>query len=469
MRWQIIALSAACVVAAGLGVLLVCTAAAAQGGVLASVEGKLLHARLLLAALVSGLVSIAIMSAALTRILRPLTEIHIELSKVVAGQLDGRITSPAASRETQQIKHVFHELLDRLRTTEQLAQQSKLNLIAREKTVDRLLDFSQTIQGAGKADQIYTALAHFLQIELGLAGLAILTVDSSSVPATQVRARHPNDGPASSCCADLDSGTCPCLRQNLPRHFPDEQTPIRCSVDSVLSVPTSHPAYCIPFSIRQTQCLVHMLMPLGTEWSQDAREMAQTYVNTAHAALVSLHLLAEAEKQSMTDGLTGLYNRRSMDQLLEREVALVERHGHALSVVMIDMDNFKSINDTHGHAAGDHLLRAFADCVRITLRKTDLAFRYGGDEFVIALPQTSLPMAQQVVQKLRQAFLSVDFSDAITHLEKQPTLSIGVADRSKQSGVLTLPQLLTAADTALYDAKNANRDCIRIYTPPQAA
>jgi diguanylate cyclase (GGDEF)-like protein len=158
-----------------------------------------------------------------------------------------------------------------------------------------------------------------------------------------------------------------------------------------------------------------------------------------------------------------------MDQLLQREVALSERHGHPLSLVMIDLDHFKEINDTHGHAAGDHMLRAFAECMRITLRKTDLAFRYGGDEFVIALPQTALAQAQQVVQKVRQAFMSVDFTHAIANIEQNPTLSIGVAERSKATNVLTLANLLAAADQALYSAKNSNRNCIRVYEPPQAA
>jgi diguanylate cyclase (GGDEF)-like protein len=267
----------------------------------------------------------------------------------------------------------------------------------------------------------------------------------------------------------MDPHLCPCLRQGLPKLFRDNTCPVRCAVDASLTLPPDHPAYCIPFNVgRKAQLLVHMLMPIGSAWTEDLRQLAQTYVNTASSTLITLNHLAEAERQSMTDALTGLYNRRSMDQLLEREVALAGRYGQPLSIVMIDMDEFKQINDAHGHAAGDHMLRAFADCVRITLRKTDLAFRYGGDEFVIALPQTPIAQAQQVVQKLRQAFAAVDFSSAIAHLEQQPTLSIGVAERSAPQNLLTLPAIMSATDAALYDAKNANRNCVRVYQPKAA-
>jgi diguanylate cyclase (GGDEF)-like protein len=342
-------------------------------------------------------------------------------------------------------------------------------LAQRTATVDRLLDFSQTIQGAGKPDQIFATLSHFLRTELGLSGLVILTSDAETVPAIHLRSAWPDDLIGSS-LADLDAALCPCLRQNLPRLFRPESSPVRCAIDSNLKLPATHPAYCVPFNIgRKLQAVVHMLLPPGSTWTEKSQQLAQTYVNTAHSVLTSLHLLAEAEMQSMTDGLTGLYNRRSMEQLMQREVALCDRHDHALSLVMIDLDHFKDINDTHGHAAGDHLLKSFADCVRITLRKTDLAFRYGGDEFVIALPQTPLFQAQQVVQKLRQAFLSVDFSDAIAHLEKRPTLSIGVAERNKAANILSLASLLAAADQALYAAKNSTRNCVRVFEPPQAA
>src|SRR5207245_2088198 len=110
----------------------------------------------------------------------------------------------------------------------------------------------------------------------------------------------------------------------------------------LLSLPPTHPAYCIPFHVgRKITMLAHLLLPAGIGWTEQRKQLAQTYINTAQAALTSLYLLIDAELQSLTDGLTGLYNRRSMDQLLQREVALSERHGHPLSLVMIDLDHFK--------------------------------------------------------------------------------------------------------------------------------
>jgi diguanylate cyclase (GGDEF)-like protein len=362
-------------------------------------------------------------------------------------------------------------LIHRFQRSARQHEEAKRDLKARRRTVDQLLEFSQTVQGAGKPEQIFDALSYFLRSELGLAGLVILAHDPETLPATQVKARWPDDVlNAEPPVSEMDTTLCPCLRQCLPKHFRSDGSPVRCAVDASMRLGADHAAYCIPFTLgRRQQVLVHMLMPPGASWSEEQRQLAQTYVNTANSSLISLHMLSEAEKQSMTDPLTGLYNRRSMEQLLSREVALAERHGHALSVVMIDMDKFKEINDAHGHAAGDHMLKAFADCVRFTLRKTDLAFRYGGDEFVIALPQTALAQAQQVVNKVRQAYAAVDFSSAIANLQQQPTLSIGVAERSQSVGILTLPQLLQAADSALYDAKSGSRNCIRTYQPPRAA
>jgi diguanylate cyclase (GGDEF)-like protein len=396
------------------------------------------------------------------RVIRSLQTVHEQIAAVIAGEIPAQLPVCAPDGELGELHQSLKEMVEKLTG-------SQKNLADRTKTVDRLLEFSQTIQGAGRIDQIFPTLCHFVESELGLAGATILSHETEPTPCTQVRASCP-EGVLNGPVAEFEAALCPCLRQSQPRVFRGGDSPVRCTIDQYLTLPQAHEGYCIPFNVgTKQQMVMHMLLPVGQAWTEQRRQLAQTYANTAQSSLTSLHLLAEAEKQSMTDALTGLYNRRSLDQLLQREVALAERHKQPLSLVMIDMDYFKQVNDSHGHAAGDHMLRSFADCVRMTLRKTDLAFRYGGDEFMIALPQTPIAQAQQVVQKLRQAFAAVDFSSAIAHLEQQPTLSIGVAERSAANNLLTLPALLNAVDQALYEAKASSRNCVQVYQPPKAA
>ena len=470
LRTQILTLCAFSVLLTGLGAIISMTwtgqEASASLGPL-----TFFHWRLTTAVAVSSVLGLALMVLAVNRVVRALRALREGMKRVIGGELEARPVPSPASSELGQLQQTFDLMVRRLREAREENERVNQALHSRQRTVDRLLDFSQTIQGAGKADQVYSTLCHFLQSELSLTGVTVLCHDPDALPATQVQASLPADllcgvSPA----GDMDAHVCPCLRQSQPRHFRTDGAPVRCGIDGYLKNPLAHPAYCIPFTIgRKTQFMVHMLLPAGETWSEERRQLAQTYVNTAQSSLTSLHLLAEAEQQSLTDSLTGLYNRRSMEQLLQREVALAERHNRPLAVFMVDMDLFKQVNDSHGHAAGDHLLKTFADCVRMTLRKTDLAFRFGGDEFIVALPTTPLSQAQQVVQKLRQAFAAVDFSSAIAHLEHQPTLSIGIAERSAAHNVLTLPALLAAADQALYEAKNANRNCVMTYQPPKAA
>ena len=417
-------------------------------------------------ALASGLcvVAAALLGLALSlaaRIAKSLRIVHEQISTVISG---GK-PDPAPLAEAGELGDLHRSLRDMVEKLSKAQQ----NLADRTKTVDRLLEFSQTIQGAGRVDQIFPTLCHFLQSELALSGVTIIGHETEPTPCVQLRCAVP-EGLVNVPVVELDTALCPCLRQSQPRLFRAGDSPVRCTIDQYLTLPHSHEAYCIPFNVgTKSQFVLHMMLPVGETWSEQRRQLAQTYANTAQSSLTSLHLLAEAEKQSMTDALTGLFNRRSLDQLLQREVALAERHKQPLSIVMIDLDFFKQINDAHGHAAGDHMLRAFADCVRMTLRKTDLAFRYGGDEFVIALPQTHVAQAQQVVQKLRQSFAAVDFSSAIAHLDHQPTLSIGVAERSAANNLLTLSAMLTAVDQALYEAKAQSRNCVQVYQPPKAA
>lgn len=165
--------------------------------------------------------------------------------------------------------------------------------------------------------------------------------------------------------------------------------------------------------------------------------------------------------QSSRDPLTGLGNRRTTLDDLQTRFGLSRRHGRALSVIMCDLDHFKSINDSLGHGAGDAVLRAFGERVRQGLRTTDIAGRIGGEEFLLVLPETDLEGATLLAERLRQSTCDTPFPLAGEPLTV--TVSLGVAERShedREGGTL-----LARADRALYDAKRQGRNRVVAATP----
>lgn len=157
---------------------------------------------------------------------------------------------------------------------------------------------------------------------------------------------------------------------------------------------------------------------------------------------------------SLTDPLTGLYNRRHLDTNLEREFLRAQRYKSNLSIAVIDIDFFKKINDTYGHLCGDYVLKEVAYMMLDTLRKTDLVFRYGGEEFVAILTETPLDKAVIPLERLRQAIEAYPFT--YHGNEFQVTVSIGV--NSTDSEAETAGEFLDGADRALYSAKNTGRN-----------
>ena len=167
-------------------------------------------------------------------------------------------------------------------------------------------------------------------------------------------------------------------------------------------------------------------------------------------------LQAQLQEQAMRDPLTGLFNRRHFDRVLAKELATCRETGAALTLVMIDIDQFKSINDDSGHLAGDEMLRALAALLLRHLQEGDLACRFGGEEFLLMLPRTPVSVALRRSEAMRKEFevLSVPFEGH----QMQTTLSFGVAgfpEHGAEPGML-----LKAADTALYAAKSQGRNCV---------
>ncbi len=166
-------------------------------------------------------------------------------------------------------------------------------------------------------------------------------------------------------------------------------------------------------------------------------------------------MLSRAEQVAMTDAVTGLYNRRRFTDVLKREWATAKRYGHALSCAMVDVDNFKQVNDQHGHGAGDEALRQVAELVLSSVREVDLCARYGGDEFAVLFPHTPRDKAVLVMERIRLKLLAARRGWGPEC--SQVTISVGIAS-SEEQAIKTADELIEAADAALYDAKREGRD-----------
>ncbi len=173
---------------------------------------------------------------------------------------------------------------------------------------------------------------------------------------------------------------------------------------------------------------------------------------------------AELRRMATTDPLTGLWNRRRFLELAEGELSRLRRYARPVSVLMLDIDHFKAINDTHGHAAGDEALCRLAELCRSELRETDHLGRLGGEEFAVVLPETSLAEAVEVAERLRQRLgdMPVPLGDATLRM----TVSIGVA--ACRDGDTSIDRALGRADRALYAAKGGGRNRVVADDPEPA-
>ncbi|MBI3523050.1 MAG: diguanylate cyclase [Betaproteobacteria bacterium] len=170
-------------------------------------------------------------------------------------------------------------------------------------------------------------------------------------------------------------------------------------------------------------------------------------------------LQAELQDQAIRDPLTGLYNRRYFNETLERELARAQRDTSSLCLMMIDLDHFKQVNDTHGHPAGDEILRLFGAMLRANARAGDIPCRYGGEEFLLLMPKIPLESARQRAEQLRAEFAARVAQ--VGEYSIQATLSIGIAAYPEHGDT---PDVLTqAADLALYLAKQEGRNRVAVF------
>ena len=189
-------------------------------------------------------------------------------------------------------------------------------------------------------------------------------------------------------------------------------------------------------------------------------QLAVTVSESIKLSLSNLKLREKLRAEAIHDPLTGLFNRRYLEEMLVRELHRARRRNSPLCLTMLDLDNFKRFNDSHGHDAGDALLRELGRLMRAKLRKSDILCRYGGEEFVIVLPDSSVVDAEQRIDQIRAQLKEVQIQHGGEFLAA-PTLSAGIAQADEHN--FDPGELLRAADKALYSAKNAGRDRVIRY------
>lgn len=220
---------------------------------------------------------------------------------------------------------------------------------------------------------------------------------------------------------------------------------------------------CVPYLISND---FELLLSI---WASSAEELEEikaklpqieNYIDAARPELVSKNLTEILKISSTTDALTGLFNRKYLDEYIEKTIAQAKRSGVTYGILMIDIDFFKMVNDTHGHDVGDKAIRILSKILKESIRESDTAFRFGGEEFLILLHQCEESMIENIAQKIRLTFEKAPIPGS-NGASFYKTLSIGTSMFPKNSD--SLWKCIKFADIALYNAKENGRNCVKTF------
>jgi diguanylate cyclase (GGDEF)-like protein len=337
---------------------------------------------------------------------------------------------------------------------------NELELHARE--IALLSEMGELLQTCLTLDEAYTVIDHTMQqlFNEESGALCVLNQEQNLVD-TMVAWGEEATGEKV-----FSLGDCWALRRGQLYSVGDASTGIICKH---VGPPTAMSYICVPMIAQgETLGVLHIRSnPWGASELPDQPirtaeskwQLALTVSEHIGLALANLKLRESLRSKAIRDPLTGLFNRRYMEESLERELRRSQRKGVPLGIVMMDIDHFKHFNDTFGHAAGDYLLRELGVFLKTLVRGEDIASRYGGEEFIIVFPETSLEETVQRAEHIRKDVKTLKLGEQFPKTEGV-TLSLGVAVFPQHGS--NYEQILKSVDTALYQAKRDGRDCVSV-------
>lgn len=354
------------------------------------------------------------------------------------------------------------EAQDQIRRRESELLQFNADLQARNREITLINKMSDALQPCFTWEDAVPIIKHFVQEFFPMAS-GVLFMPDSDKPLMQAVASWGSFRPAA---YDVLPHDCWAIRHREVYFGECLQAEMSCCH---LPCRSGDFSACLPLQAHEkTMGLLRLQAPgqLPARDSDQLKVLAKTVKDQLSLALANIRLRGTLHYQAIHDPLTDLFNRRYLVETLEREIRRAQRKGASLVVMMLDLDHFKHFNDTSGHEAGDHLLRTLAEFLKSHIRGGDIACRFGGEEFVLILPEVPLEVALMRAELFRQGVsnLTVPYGE---ELLGNITISLGVAVYPENG--TTTDSVLKAADEALYCAKAAGRNRVMVADKSKSA
>ncbi|MEO5371458.1 MAG: diguanylate cyclase [Magnetococcus sp. DMHC-1] len=343
-------------------------------------------------------------------------------------------------------------------------------LVTTIEMVDALVEvaqFKQAVEEDRTTREVYLRIARILSNQFGIRKFTIYEVSASRNHMKPVVVNGEPDVPACWCHEQALFQADVCRAQRTSHRIDSFEDPYICSMFSGQLEDPSYGHICLP--VMHSGMVGNVVQLVVEQEHGRLYELLipfiQVYLRESAPVVEAKRLMDTLRETALRDPLTGLHNRRFLEEYVETLVATARRKNFRISVLMVDLDHFKAVNDTYGHDAGDAVLRAIARELTAQVRTSDLLIRFGGEEFMVVLQETAGNSGEHVSEKIRLAVASLDI--ALPGIVLKKTLSIGVA--SFPTDAEDFWEVVKLADNALYRAKQGGRNRVVIHQNPSAA
>lgn len=379
--------------------------------------------------------------------------------------------------ELSRLAAAFNSMLARLTSmkaeeidTHRDLQVTKWKLSLKEELEERiaelalLFDVAKSVNSTIELSELLSRISQLVPERLHIPHFSIMLVNADGL--LEIKSTFPENAELEGVTFRLGEGACGrAAETQRVVYVPDINDP--SSIFARRALMSGHATgalLCIPMVHTDSVLgVLNFQRPEVASFAPEELELLTAVADQAATAVKNAMLHAEAVRLTMTDPLTGVPNRRHLFSRLELEVARSQRFGTPLSILMVDIDHFKRLNDAAGHRAGDESLRKVCDVLRARVRKVDTLARYGGEEFMLVLSNVSREAAYEVGEKLRRAVVEAPQLAASTQPTGHITVSIGVA--TYPDDATTQDTLVDCADAALYASKRGGRNRVTSYSP----